>query len=65
MKIRTITLLVSLAFTSLTIGNAQAQGFVFGTAQPAKPEAAAPAAVGAPNAKVPIAAPHATEACPR
>ena len=51
MKIHTIALLATLISGSLTLGTAQAQGFVFGTA---KPDAAPAAAVspGARNAKV-------------
>lgn len=50
MKLRTLALIVSLLGSGLLAGTAQAQGFVFGTAQPAKPEAAAPS--GARSAKV-------------
>lgn len=51
MKLRTLALIVSLLGSGLLAGTAQAQGFVFGTAQPAKPEAAAVPS-GARSAKV-------------
>ncbi len=49
MKIRTIVLVVALSCSGWMAGNAQAQGFVFGTAQP---KAEAPVPTGARNAKV-------------
>ncbi len=42
MKIHTIALLTTLGLCSLMSATAQAQGFVFGTAQPTKPESAKP-----------------------
>ena len=50
MKIRTLALLAALGGSTLLFNPAQAQGFVFGTAQPAKPDVAAPA--GTRSAKV-------------
>jgi peptidoglycan hydrolase-like protein with peptidoglycan-binding domain len=50
MKLRTLAFTVTLLGSTLLAGTAQAQGFVFGTAQPGKPEAATPN--GARSAKV-------------
>ena len=50
MKLRTLALVATLLGSGLLSGTAQAQGFVFGTAQPAKPDAAV--ASGARRAKV-------------
>jgi spermidine/putrescine-binding protein len=50
MKFHTLAFAVVLLGNGLLTNTAQAQGFVFGTAQPAKPEAAAPS--GARSAKV-------------
>jgi spermidine/putrescine-binding protein len=50
MKLRTLALVATLLGSGLLSGTAQAQGFVFGSAQPAKPDAAV--ASGARSAKV-------------
>ncbi len=51
MKNRTLALFAALTCAGLLAGTAQAQGFVFGTAQPGKPEAAKPEVATTPGAR--------------
>ena len=52
MKLHTLALLAALTCSSALFGNAQAQGFVFGTDQPAKATTAAPATAGSRTPKI-------------